>query len=66
MDEEKTIIVGNIPPFRFFGGPKKQGITGNIQVSLDPEILVVVVTKVSVPMQEALYDIGVNIRKVMI
>ena len=50
----------------FAGGPKKQEITGNMQVSLDPDISVVVLTPLGVLVEEDLSNIVMNARKEVI
>ena len=40
MDADKLVMVVNIPPVVFIGGPINQERTGNMQGDLGPEILV--------------------------
>ena len=47
-DAEKPILVGNIPPLRFVGGPINQVSTGKTYGSWEQEILVVFVKEVGV------------------
>ena len=49
MGVDKPVPVVNIPPMRFIGNPTRQGRTGSIQVTQDPEISVAVITMVGVP-----------------
>ena len=48
LDTYKPILVGNIPPLKFAGGTKNQGITGNTQRYWDPDISVAMVKAVVV------------------
>ena len=66
MGAYKTVPVVNIPPVRFIGGPTKQVRSGNIQVSYDPEILVAMITTLSVPVEESLSGTGMRSIKVLI
>ena len=66
MDADKPVLVVNLPPLSFLGGPTQQRITGSIQGYWDPERLVTVVTTVGVLVEEALADIGMNSRKVVV
>ena len=66
MYSDKSVPVANVPLVIFIGGPTNQRRTGNIQGAWDPEILVAVITMVGVPVEEALVDIVMNSRKVMI
>ena len=62
MDADKSVPVLNIPPVMFIGGTINHIISGIIQGSWDPEILVSVITTVGVPVDEALSDIVMNAR----
>ena len=66
MDADKPIPVVIIPPERFIGIPTRQGITGSIQGSWDPEISVAVITTVGITVEEALDDIGMKTRNLVI
>ena len=66
MNVDKPFPVVNLPPVRFIGGPSKQGITVNIQGVWEPDISVVVVTSVGVPVEEVLSDIGMNSKRAVI
>ena len=66
MDADKPVPVLNITLVRFIGFPQNQVITGNIQGVWDPDISVAAVTAVGVPMYEALLDIEINNRRVLI
>ena len=66
MDADKTVPVVNIPPVRFIGGHSKKVKTGKIQGYLELEILVAVITTVGVPVEEALEDIVMKPRNVVI
>ena len=66
MDADKPVPVVILPPVRFIGGPTRQGRTGSIHVSSDPEISVAVITTVGIPVEEALADIGMKTRNVVI
>ena len=66
MDADKPITVLNIPPLRFIGGTTRQVRTGNIQGAWYPEKSVSVITTVGVPVKEALDDIGMRYRNVVI
>ena len=48
LHSDKPILVGNLPPLKFSGGPKKQGRIGNIQGSWDQNRSVVVVINIDV------------------
>ena len=48
MDEDKPILVVNLPPVRFLGGPAKKGIPGNMKGAWDPLKMVAVVTTMGV------------------
>ena len=63
---DKPIPATNIPPVRFIGFPTRQGIIGIIQGAWHPEISVSVITTVGVPVEEALNDIGMKARNVVI
>ena len=65
MDTNKTVPVINIPPVRFIGSPTKQVIKGNIKEAWYTEIFLAVTTTVGVPVGEALTDVGMNSRKVL-
>ena len=52
--------MGNITPLKFTGCHTKQVRTGKVQGAWDPDISVVVVTAVGVPVEEFLLDIGMN------
>ena len=58
--------MGNIPPLKLVGEPTKQVIQVKIQRSWHPNILVAVVTDVGVPVEDALLDIGMDARRVII
>ena len=66
MDAHKPVPVVNLPPMRFIGSPTNQVITGNIQVAWKPEILVAAITTVGVPVDNALDEIGMKSRNVVI
>ena len=66
MDVDKIIPVVNLLPVRFICGTTRQGRTVIIQGACNPEIFVAVITMVGVKVGEALNDIGMNSRKVMI
>ena len=63
---DKPIPVVNIPNVRFIGGPTRQGRTGGIQGGWDPERSVAVINTVGVPVEEALADILMKARNVVI
>ena len=66
MDSDKPILVGNLPTLRFGGRPTSQRIIDNMKLECYPEITKAVITTVGVPVEEALSDIGMNYRKVVI
>ena len=55
-----------LPPVRFIGAPRRQGRTGIIQGSWDPEISLSVITTVWIPVEEALVDIGMKTKNLVI
>ena len=61
VQEDKPVPVANIRPVRFIGSPTSQGITGSIHVYWDPERSADMITKVVIPVEEALADIGMKI-----
>ena len=63
IDAYKPVPVVNLPPMRFIGVKKNQGITGIIQGYWEPEILVALITTVGVPVKEALAEIVMKVRK---
>ena len=65
-DADKPVIVVNLPPVSFIGGTSKQGRTGNIQGAWDPYRLLAVTTAMGVPVEEAISDIGMNSRRVVV
>ena len=66
MDVDKPVPVVILPPVRFIGAHTRQVITGSIQVSWDAEISVAVITTVGIIAEEALADIGMKTRNVVI
>ena len=66
LDTEKPMLVGNILPLKFSGGPLNQVITVNIQVSWDPYISVSVVTALDILVDKALLCIVMNARREVI
>ena len=66
MDADNLVLVVNIPPVSFIGGPTNQEITDNIQGDWDPEILAALIATVGVPVEEAFHDIGMKYIKVVI
>ena len=66
MDSYKPVTLVNIPPVRFIVVSTRKVITDSIQVSWDPEISVAVINTVVVPVEEALADIGMKSRNVVI
>ena len=66
MDTDEPVPVAILPPMRFIGGHTRQGRTGSIQVSWDPERSVAVITTVGIPVEEAFPDIGIKNRNVVI
>ena len=56
----------NLPPARFICGPSKQRRIGIMQGSWEPEISVAVTTTIEIPVEEALADIGIKTRNVVI
>ena len=66
MDAEKPVQVVIIPPVKFIGGPTSQLRTVSTQGSWDPEISVAMITAVRIPVEEALADIGMKNRNVVI
>ena len=66
MDTDKPVPVVILPPVRFIAGPRSQGITGIIQGYWDPEISVAIITTVGIPVKEALADIVMKTRNVVI
>ena len=60
LDAYRPILVGNIPPLKFVGGPTKQVRSVNIQGSWDLDTSIAVVTAAGVPLEEALSDIRTN------
>ena len=65
-EANKTVTVVNIPQVMFIGGNTKQGRTGNIQRDWHPERLVAVINTMGVLVEEALADIVMKDRKVVI
>ena len=63
---EKPVPVVILPPERCMGGTIRHGIIGSKQVSWDPEISVYMITTVGIPLEEALADIGMKTRNVVI
>ena len=63
---DKPVPVVILPPVRFIGGPTRQEKIGITQVSWDPEISVDVITRVGIPVEEALDDIVIKTRNVVI
>ena len=66
MDADKPVPVVNIPSVRLISATKKQGIICSIRGAWDPEILVAVITTVGVPVEEALADIVMKAKKLVI
>ena len=66
MAAEKPVPVVNLPPVRFLYVPSKQVTTGNIQGAWDSDRSVAVVTAVGAPVEEALVEIVINTRRVVI
>ena len=56
----------NLPPVRFIGSPENQGGIEKLQVAWDPEILIAVINRLSVPVEEALDDIVMRSRNVVV
>ena len=54
MNTYKPVTVVIIPPVRFIAAPKRQGITGSIHGSWDPERPVAVINTVGIPVEEAM------------
>ena len=66
MYSDKSVPVANVPLVIFIGGPTNQRRTDNIQGAWDPEILVAVITMVGVLVEEALVDIVMKAKKLVI
>ena len=66
MVSDKSVPVVIIPPVRFISGFKRQGRTGSIQGYWYPEISVAVITTVGITVEEALADIGMKTRNLVI
>ena len=66
LDADKHVQVVNLPPMRLIDGTRRQGRTCSIQGSWYTEILLAVTTTVVVPVEEALADIVMKFRKVVI
>ena len=66
MDIEKPITVVNIPSLGFVGDPKNQGRTCIMNVFWEPQLMVVVVIIVGIPVEEALVDIFMNSRNLVV
>ena len=66
MDSDKPIPVGNLTTLRFVGVNTRQRIIDNMKLECYPERTKAVITTVGVPVEEALSDIGMNYRKVVI
>ena len=66
MDADKPVPVVNIPSVRLISATKKQGRICSIRGAWDPEILVAVITTVGVPVEEALADIVMKAKKLVI
>ena len=66
MGADKTAPVVILPPVRFIGGPTRQGIKLSMQGSWDPERSVPVIAMVGIPVEEALADIGMKTRILVI
>ena len=66
MEAYKPVPVVNLPPVSFIGETSKQGRSQNIQGAWDTDISVAVTTDVGVPVEEAISDIGMNSRRVVI
>ena len=62
MGGDKPIPVEILPPVSFIGGPTSQGRARRIQGSWDLEISIAVITKVGIPVEEALDYIEVKTR----
>ena len=56
----------NISTFKFTGVPTNQGRTGNIHLAWDTEIPVAVIMTMCIPVEEAMWNIGMNIRRSLI
>ena len=65
MVSDKPVPLVILPPVRFIGGPTRQVRTGRIQGSWDPERSIYVITTVWIPVEEALDDIGMKTRNVV-
>ena len=52
LDSDKPILVQNIPPLNFAGGPTNQGIIDNIQEAWVPDRSVAVVPSVVISVEE--------------
>ena len=66
MDADKPIPVVILPLLKFIGGTTMHGRTGIIKGSREPEISVDVITTVGTLVEEALSDIGMKTRNVVI
>ena len=66
MGADKPVPLVILPPVRCMGGTIRNGIIGSKQVSWDPEISVYMITTVGIPLEEALVDIGMKSRYVVI
>ena len=63
---DKFVAVVNLTPVRFLGGTENYGRAINIQGAWYPEILVAVFITVNVPVEEALGEIVMKARDVVI
>ena len=66
MDSDKPFPVVNLPPVRFISAPTNQGRTGNIHGAWEPEILVAVITILDITVEEALVNIVMKSRNVVV
>ena len=66
IDTDKPAPVVNILPVRFIGVLTSQGIKISIKGAWDPERSVAVINTVEVPVEEALDDIGMRSRNVVV
>ena len=66
MDAYKPVPVVILPPVRFIYRQTSKVTKGIIQGVWDPEIPVAVITMVWIPVEEALADIGMKTRNVVI
>ena len=66
MNEDKPVPVVILPPVRFIGGPTSQVRTVRIQGYWDPKRSVAVITTVRITVEEALDDIEMKTRYLVI